>query len=61
MVQWSISLLKPQDPVNCSRELRLSLELQHVTLGSFRVVVETALELHWDRCSLVALFRLVSV
>ena len=42
---------------NCGRELRVPLELQHVTRGSFRVVVEHALELQWGRFSLVAMCR----
>ena len=46
---------------NCSRELSMPLELQQVTQGSFRVVVEPSLELQWGRSSLVVLCRQVLV
>ena len=46
---------------NCSRELSVPLELQQVTQGSFRVVVEPPLELQWGRSSLVVLCSLVPV
>ena len=46
---------------NCSRELSVPLELQQVTQGSFRVVMEPPLEGQWGRSSLVALCRLVPV
>lgn len=39
----------------------MHLELQKVTQGSFRVVVEPPLELHWGRSSPVVLCRLVPV
>ena len=39
----------------------MPLELQQVTQGSFRVVVEPSLELRWGRSSLVVLCRLVPV
>ena len=39
----------------------MPLELQQVTQGSFRVVVEPPLELQWGRSSLVVLCSLVPV
>ena len=39
----------------------MPLELQQVTQGSFRVVVEPPLEGQWGRSSLVVLCRLVPV
>jgi len=46
---------------NCSRELSVPLELQQVTQGYFKVVVEPPLELQWGRSSLVVLCRQVLV
>lgn len=46
---------------NCSGELEVPLELQHVTRGSFRVTVESPLKLQWSRSFLVAMCILASV
>lgn len=37
----------------------VTLEMQHVTRGYFKVVLETPLELQWGRSSLVAVYKLV--
>ena len=39
----------------------MTLEMQRVTQGSFKVVVETPLELQWGRSSLVAMCKLVPI
>ena len=39
----------------------VTLEMQHVTRGYFKVVLETPLELQWGRSSLVAVYKLVPV
>ena len=39
----------------------VTFEIQHVTQGSFKVVLETPLELQWGRSSLVAMCKLVRI
>ena len=39
----------------------MPLELQYMTRGSFKVVVQTPIELEWGRFSLVVVCRLVPV
>ena len=50
---YSLGLLS-----NCSRELRVPLELQQVPWDSFRVVMKPPLELQWVRSSLVEICSL---
>ena len=59
LVQWPLFLCSLGTLWNFKGELGVPLELQDMAQGSFKVVVETLIELEWGRSSLVAMCKLV--